>query len=126
MPINNIYAMTDEGIAQELGSRIEQMRLEANISQEQLAEEVGITRKTYRNLINGNGKFQSVIAVLRALKQLQLVDEFIPEKTYSPMALLKQQGKKRKRASASSRSPTTAVSNTHLTRHRLIKEEDKW
>ena len=121
MSINNIYAMTDEGIAQELGARIEQMRLEANISQEQLAEEVGITRKTYRSLINGNGKFQSVIAVLRALKQLQLVDEFIPEKTYSPMALLKQQGKKRKRASTSNRSITT-----DMTRHSPIKEEDQW
>lgn len=102
MAINNIYAMTDEAITKEIGSRIEQIRLEADLSQAKLAAELGISAKTYRAVINGNGKFELVIGVLRALKKLELVDNFIPEIPVSPIALLKLEGKKRRRASRKS------------------------
>ena len=45
MPTKDIYAMTDLAIAKEIGQRIEQLRLEANISQDFIAKELNITKK---------------------------------------------------------------------------------
>ncbi len=99
MPDNDNYAMTDRAIAREVGRRIEQIRLEQNISQREVADKVGITVKTYRNITDGGGKFESLIAVLRALGHLELVDSFIPQSLFSPLELVKTRGKQRLRSS---------------------------
>ncbi len=99
MPIKNIYAMTSQAIAAEIGERIERLRLEQNLTQAEVAEAVGITAKTYRNLIAGGGKFETLIEVLRVLGQLELVGNFIPEVGFSPLELAKLKGKQRQRAS---------------------------
>ncbi len=91
--------MTNHAIACEVGQRIDQLRLERNISQAMVAEKLGITVKTYRSAIAGKGKFETIIGILRVLEQLDLVDDFVPEQTFSPMAMLKMKGKQRKRAS---------------------------
>ena len=92
--------MTDKAIAANIGRRIEQMRLQRNLTQQALADAVGLSRVSYRNLVAGRGKFTNVIAVLRALGQLDLVEQFVPETTFSPMQQLKLKGKQRRRASA--------------------------
>lgn len=91
--------MTDQAIAAELGQRIDQIRLERNMTQQQLADAVGLSRVSYAKLVAGQGKFINVIAVLRALDQLALVEHFIPETVFSPIEQLKMKGKKRLRAS---------------------------
>jgi transcriptional regulator with XRE-family HTH domain len=97
----NFKSMTDQAIATELGQRIEQMRLERNLTQQQLADRVGLSRVSYGSLVSGQGKFINVIAVLRALDQLALVENFVPETPFSPIERLKMKGKQRKRASGS-------------------------
>ena len=101
MPLKNIYSMTNLAIAKDIGLRIEQLRLEANISQEYIAGELGITVKTYRNIKFGKAKFELVIGVLRILGQLELVNHFIPNSPYSPLKLLELNGHKRQRVSRS-------------------------
>ncbi|VAW56243.1 hypothetical protein MNBD_GAMMA07-180 [hydrothermal vent metagenome] len=93
--------MTSQAIAKELGQRIEQLRLEQNRTQQQIADEVGLSRVSYRNLVKGQAKFENIISVLRVLGKLDLVEQFIPEVTFSPMEQLKLQGKKRQRAKPS-------------------------
>lgn len=88
MPIKDIYIMRDEAIAAEVGRRIEQMRLEADITQESIAEELGITTKTYRAAIKGKGRSATLFGILRVLGQPELIDRSIPETPFSPMALL--------------------------------------
>jgi len=90
--------MTNQAIAAEMGRRIEQIRLEQNLTQQQVADEIGLSRVSYRKLVAGAGKFENIIAVLRALGQLDLVEQFIPETIFSPMAQLKLKGKQRQRA----------------------------
>jgi transcriptional regulator with XRE-family HTH domain len=97
----NFESMTDQAIAAELGSRIEQLRLERNLTQQQMADAIGLSRVSYGKLESGEAKFVNVIAALRALGQLELLEGFIPETTFSPMALLKMQGKQRQRATGS-------------------------
>ena len=93
-------SLSNAAIAEELGSRIEQLRLEQNITQAHLANEVGLTRTTYRNLTNGKAKLENIIAVLRVLGRLDLVESFIPETEFSPIELAKLRGRQRQRASS--------------------------
>lgn len=104
-----IDRMTDDAIAAEIGARIEQLRLEKNLTQQQVADAVGLSRVSYGKLVRGQGKFTNVIAVLRALDQLALVEEFVPEVGFSPMELLKLKGKQRRRARSSAQEPSTGV-----------------
>jgi len=90
--------MSDLAIASEIGRRIEQLRLEQNLTQQQVADEVGLSRVSYRNLVNGGGKFENIIAVLRALGRIDLVEHFIPDTPFSPMEQLKMRGRQRQRA----------------------------
>jgi transcriptional regulator with XRE-family HTH domain len=92
-------SMTDRAIAQEIGRRIEQMRLQQNLTQQYVADEIGLSRLSYRKLIEGAGKFENVIAVLRVLGHLDLVAGFVPEVISSPIQQLKTKGRQRQRAS---------------------------
>ncbi len=92
-------SMTDTAVAWEIGRRIEQIRLEQNLTQQQLADEIGLSRVSYRKLVAGSGKFENIIALLRALGKLELVERFVPESVFSPVELLKLKGKQRQRAS---------------------------
>ncbi len=115
MPFKDSYSMTDRAIARKVGHRIDQIRLEQNISQKKVADNVGITVKTYRRTIDGGGKLETFIAVLRALGQLELVDSFIPESTFSPLELVKMRGKQRLRASKKSKpSPESEIRKKEL------------
>jgi len=99
--IMNFEAMTDEAIAAELGRRIEQIRLERNLTQQQLADAVGLSRISYRKLELGEAKFVNVVAVLRVLDQMSLLENFVPKSVFSPLEQLKMKGKQRQRATGS-------------------------
>lgn len=116
--INKQTAGSAELWAATLGERLDSLRLEANLTQKQVAESLGITEKTYRNIIKGKGKWVHVIAVLQLLKRKDLVEQMIPEVPYSPMELLKLQGKKRQRASGEH------IKENHTTYHK--DEELDW
>ena len=100
------YAMTDEAIGEEIGQRLDQLRLEANRSQAEVAGELGITLKTYRNMVKGKGSLKNLIGTLRFLGKLDQIDALIPKTPFSPIQLLKLQGQRRRRASKPRRVPT--------------------
>jgi transcriptional regulator with XRE-family HTH domain len=113
------YALSDSAIAHELGQRLEQLRLEKNIDQQTLADELGITRKTYRALAHGEGKLVNFIKAMRVLGELEQLDKLLPATTFSPIELLKLQGKQRQRART-----TTKTSSKHT--HSQPEEDLDW
>lgn len=97
------YAMTDDAIAQELGQRLAKLRVNVNITQDELANAVGIDRGRISRLEHsGAAKLSTVIAVLRHLDQLNLIERWLPEAPLvSPLQQMKAamaQPKVRKRA----------------------------
>lgn len=98
MTKHNFYAMTDTAIAEDLGRRLEQLRLEANVPQKVIAHELGISEGTYRSAVKGKAKLEVVIGILRVLGKLDNLDNFLPDTPFSPLELLKREGKKRQRA----------------------------
>ena len=100
MPILSL--MSDEALLHELGQRIARLRLERNLSQAQLAEQAGISKRTLERLEAGAAATQLSL-FLRVLRQLDLLERLellLPEHQPSPLALLEQQQQAtRKRAS---------------------------
>jgi transcriptional regulator with XRE-family HTH domain len=104
-------SMTNASIAAELGNRLEQRRLERNIPQQKMADEIGITPKSYRQLVAGGGKLENMIAAMRVLDCLDQLDSFLPPPQPSPLQQLKLQGKKRQRARLPSQAEPLSATN---------------
>lgn len=90
--------MSEHAIAQAIGARIEILRVKKNINQETVAEEAGISRTTLRQLLAGKGTLINMIAVLRAIGELDRLSSLIEDVRSSPIQMAKMAGKKRQRA----------------------------
>ena len=100
------YSSTEE-ILRELGSRLKAIRIERMMTQEELAEQTNLARRTISNLESGKDiSFATVIEVMRALGQLQNLDLLVPEQTVRPSQLLTQK-KPRERATSKKYRPDT-------------------
>ena len=89
-------AMTDAAIAQELFERLEKQRKVMQITQEEMAERVGITRKSYAAVKHGISKLSTFIAILRQLELLDNLELIATPAGRSPMEALRDGGKKSK------------------------------
>lgn len=90
--------MTDAAILNELGSRLESLRLNINITQRELSNSSGLSIDVIRELERGKGKLQSLIVFLRELQALDELDNFIPPMGPDPVSIARMQGKVRQRA----------------------------
>ena len=93
---------TDETVLTELGGRLTRVRLERNLTQAQLAEQAGVSKRTVQRLEAGAVATQlsGFIRVCRVLDVLERFDTLIPEPVPSPVEQLKLRGRQRRRASA--------------------------
>ena len=98
----NLVAMADPAIVKEICASLKQMRLNKNLSQEQMAQKSGLNRVTISRMEAGRAAtLLTLVQVLRALDKLDILNSFREEPVISPMQLLKLQGQQRKRASTS-------------------------
>lgn len=100
----NWYAMTDKSIVMALCQSIKQMRLSKNISQEELAVRSGVNRVTISRMETGKAiNLMTLIQLLRALEQLDLIGALYKEPEISPIMIMEAQSKLRKKASPTSK-----------------------
>jgi transcriptional regulator with XRE-family HTH domain len=79
--------LTDVAIATELGRRLAQTRLERNLTQAQVAERAGISRRSLVDLENGRpANIRGFLRVLRALGMASNLEALVPEPTPAPLA----------------------------------------
>ena len=94
--------LTDDAVLAEIGKRIARYRIDSQMTQAELAEQAGVSKRTVERIEAGASvQFSTVIRVLRVLDLLQGLDQMIPEPVPRPLDLLKQKGKVRQRASSS-------------------------
>ncbi|MCK7598625.1 helix-turn-helix domain-containing protein [Microbulbifer sp. CAU 1566] len=86
-------------IAESLGQRLKQARLNRDLTQLEVAEHAGVSRKAVLNAEKGKVQLEVLIAILQALDLTAQLDNFLPPQPPSPIQLAKLQGKKRQRAS---------------------------
>lgn len=90
---------TDDAVLAELGARLARTRLERNVSQQRLATEAGISKRTLERIEAGEeSKLSNLVRVLRALGLLERIDLLVPEPLPSPIEQLKLHGRRRRRA----------------------------
>jgi transcriptional regulator with XRE-family HTH domain len=112
MPLSS--STPDRALLAELGQRLARLRLDRNLSQDDLAREAGVSKRTLHRMEHGHSaQMTNWIRVLRALDQLANLEQFLPAPAPSPMQQLKLQGKLRRRASSSSSSSSVAPAQQH-------------
>jgi transcriptional regulator with XRE-family HTH domain len=92
--------LSDQAVLKELGGRLAAARIERNLTQAALAEQAGVAKRTVERLESGEVATQlsGFLRVCRALGILERFETLLPEPAPGPMAQLKQQGRKRQRA----------------------------
>jgi DNA-binding XRE family transcriptional regulator len=90
-----------KAIAETMGKRLKQARLNVNISRDALALKVGVSRNTIVNVEAGRTKLETMIAVMQGLDLLDQLSFFLPEQPLSPIQIAKLKGNERQRASKS-------------------------
>lgn len=101
--------LTDDAILSETGKRIARHRLDRQLTQAQVAEQAGVSKRTVERIEAGASvQMLTVIRILRVLDLLQSLDSLIPEAGLRPMDLLKLKGKTRQRASSNNQSNRSA------------------
>jgi transcriptional regulator with XRE-family HTH domain len=97
---NSILTLSDNAILAMIGNFLKEQRIQQNKTQEEIAQSAGIDRTTLLKMENGSASnMLSFIQVLRALGQLELLQNFEFKEQISPLLLAKMQQYKRKRAS---------------------------
>jgi transcriptional regulator with XRE-family HTH domain len=99
--------MTDNALLRLVGERLSGLRLARNLTQQQLAEQAGLGLRTVQRLELGAAATQlsGFFRVCRVLGLVENLEAFIPEPAVSPMAQLKQAGRKRQRATGKKAAP---------------------
>lgn len=93
------HLMTDEAVLAELGQRLARVRLSQGITQEQLADAAGVSKRTVQRLEDGTpAQLANLIRYLRALGRLDALDVMLPSDGPNPIDLLKRRGHQRQRA----------------------------
>ena len=100
-PSADWYSMSDPAIVSDLCQTLKQLRLQQNLTQEQLAEKAGLSRSAISKIELGKVSVSliTVIQVLRALQQFHLLDSWKVASAISPIAVAKLTAKGRLRAS---------------------------
>ena len=97
--------LTDEAVLDEFGRRLSRRRIDLQMTQANLAEQAGVSKRTVERIEAGtSAQMSSIIRVLRVLDLLKGLDLLIPETGPRPMDLLRLKGKPRQRASTRRRS----------------------
>jgi transcriptional regulator with XRE-family HTH domain len=99
-----IPELTDMAVLREIGDRLERRRIDAGLTQAELAEEAGISKRTVERLEAGHSTdFVLLLRALRVLKLFEALDQLVPDLPQSPLMLLKSRGRARKRVGHSRR-----------------------
>lgn len=96
----DIYRKPIGTVLADLGERLKIARLNANMTQQALADAVGVSQKTVANAEDGqNISLETLLSLLRGLNRLDDIEEVLRADEPSPVALAKSRGQQRQRAS---------------------------
>lgn len=91
--------MSPVAIAEELGNRLKQARLNADLTQVEVASRTGLNRRTVLNAEKGKVQLENLVAILVSMDMADQLNMFLPAQEISPVQLAKLKGQERKRAS---------------------------
>ncbi len=93
--------MSPAAIAEELGNRLKQARLNADLTQAEVASRAGLNRRSIVNAEKGKVQMENFVAILASMDMADQLNMFLPVQEISPVQLAKLKGRERQRASKS-------------------------
>ena len=116
--------MGDAAILREIGQRLEQARLQRNMTQATLSDLTGVSRRTIQKTEEGEvSTLKTLIALLRGFGELDQLNLLLPETPLSPIQLVKLRGKVRRRASGAGRKSRSKDSSSPM---QINEPKEKW
>ena len=115
--MDNIYALSDTLILQQIGNHLRDLRLRQNITQQVLADHTGVSLSSIKKNEKGDiGSFESLLRLLRTLGELDVLSPLVEERQLSPNEYfeLVQKANQQRRKRASGKAGHT------------VKEESEW
>ena len=98
--------LTDKAILAEIGTRIARRRLDFQLTQANLAEQAGISKRTLERVEAGlTAQFSTIVRIFRVLDLLPALDQVIPGAGPRPLEVVKNKGKIRQRVSLRGKKP---------------------
>lgn len=95
-----IRELTDASVLLEIGARLARRRVEAGFTQAALAREAAVAKRTVERIEAGHAaELGTLIRILRVLDLMAGLEALVPHQPPSPIALLKNRGRPRQRAS---------------------------
>lgn len=91
--------MSPIAIAEELGNRLRQARLNADLTQAEVASRARLSRRTVLNAEKGKVQLENLVAMLVSMGMASQLESFLPVPEISPLQLAKLRGRERQRAS---------------------------
>ncbi len=83
--MNDVYILSDTAISNIIGNRLQQTRLKQNITQQNLAEEAGVSLSSIKKVEKGEiGSFDTLLRMLRSLGLLDVLQPLVDEQQLSP------------------------------------------
>lgn len=121
----NLESQTNQAIQAEIGRRLQQERLNRNLTQTQLTQRAGISRRTLVAAeADGSMTFGTFVAILRELALLPRLDALLPEPAVSPVEMVRMRGAKRRRASSPRRRAAPASASD--ANENILREPTPW
>jgi transcriptional regulator with XRE-family HTH domain len=97
MKLTNL--LSNDAVTREMGRRIAAARLERQMTQAQVAEAAGMSKRTIERLEGGQPtQVANLVRCLRALDKLEGLERLLPQTPISPIGQLKGRKKRRQRA----------------------------
>lgn len=97
---NEYYSYSDKALIRKWGKKLGTLRVEAGLSQTELAEKTGMSRSSIAGIEKGrNFSIGSLISISRVLEFLDVFEFFLKEEDYelTPMEIYEKEKKKKKR-----------------------------
>jgi len=89
----------ENGILSELGTRLAQARLDLNMTQEELAEQAAVSKRTVERLETGQSvQLSNLIRIFDVLGLVGHLNRIIPPSGPRPIEMLRHHGRRRRRA----------------------------
>ena len=103
----SLSELSPAALCEQLGGRLQQARLNQDLTQADVAARAGVSRKAVLNAEKGQTTLEVLVAILQALELTAQLDQFLPPQPVSPLQLARLQGRQRQRASGQRKSTDT-------------------
>lgn len=104
----DVYALTDDAIMRQVGSKLKELRIIKGMKQSELSKASGVSVFTISAVENGKSTSTlTVIQILRALENLDYLNQFFQQQEISPIAYAKllEKNKRKERVKTSKSKP---------------------